>query len=90
MEEQITQFLINLAPAITAVATIIGATIAIIKSLKQTSSEIIADADIKALVKENQELRKNNQAILQAMREQTREMNKTRQEIQMQRRNYRR
>ena len=90
MEEQITQFLINLAPAITAVATIIGATIAIIKSLKQTSSEIRADADIKALVKENQELRKNNQAILQAMREQTREMNKTRQEIQMQRRNYRR
>lgn len=90
MEEQITQFLINLAPAITAVATIIGATVAIIKSLKQTSKDIRSDADIKALVKENQELRKNNQAILQAMREQTREMNKTRQEIQMQRRNYRR
>ena len=87
MEEQITQFLINLAPAITAVATIIGATVAIIKSLKQTSSEIRSDADIKTLVEDNQKLRRDNQALVQAMREQTKELNKTRQE--MQRRNYR-
>lgn len=87
MEEQITQFLINLAPAITAVATIIVSTVAIIKSLKQTSSEIRSDADIKTLVEDNQRLRKDNQALVQAMREQTKELNKTRQE--MQRRNYR-
>lgn len=87
MEEQITQFLINLAPAITAIATIIGATVAIIKSLKQTSNEIRSDADIKTLVEDNQKLRRDNQALVQAMREQTKELNKTRQE--MQRRNYR-
>ena len=87
MEEQITQFLINLAPAIAAVATIIVSTVTIIKSLKQTSSEIRSDADIKTLVEDNQKLRKDNQALVQAMREQTKELNKTRQE--MQRRNYR-
>ena len=43
---------------------------------------------ITKIVEENQKLRKDNQAIVQAMREQTKEMNKTRQE--MQRRNYRR
>ena len=88
MEEQITQFLINLAPAITAVATVIVATVKTVSTLKQTSKEIRSDADIKALVEENQKLRKDNQAIVQAMREQTKEMNKTRQE--MQRRSYRR
>lgn len=88
MEEQITQFLINLAPAIAAVATVIVATVKTVSTLKQTSKEIRSDADIKALVEENQKLRKDNQAIVQAMREQTKEMNKTRQELQ--RRNYRR
>lgn len=87
MEEQITQFLINLAPAIAAVATVIVATIKTVGTLKQTSKEIRSDADIKALVEENQRLRKDNQALVQAMREQTKELNKTRQE--MQRRNYR-
>ena len=88
MEEQITQFLINLAPAIAAVATVIVAAIKIVGTLKQTSNEIRSDADIKALVEENQRLRKDNQAIVQAIREQSKELNKTRQE--MQRRNYRR
>lgn len=87
MEEQITQFLINLAPAIAAVATVIVAAIKIVGTLKQTSSEIRSDADIKTLVEDNQKLRKDNQALVQAMREQTKELNKTRQE--MQRRNYR-
>ena len=87
MEEQITQFLINLAPAIAAVATVIVAAIKIVGTLKQKSSEIRSDADIKTLVEDNQKLRKDNPALVQAMREQTKELNKTRQE--MQRRNYR-
>lgn len=90
MEEQITQFLINLTPAILAAATIITAAVKIIKSFKQTSNEIRTDANLKDLVEENKELRKENRAILQAMREQNREASKLRQEIQMQRRNNRR
>ena len=70
MEEQITQFLINMAPAITAIVTVIVATVNMVKSFKKTSNEIRSDADIRALVEENQKLRKENAAIVQSVREQ--------------------
>lgn len=70
MEEQITQFLINMAPAITAIVTVIVATVNMVKSFKKTSNEIRSDADIRSLVEENQKLRKENAAIVQSVREQ--------------------
>ena len=90
MEEQITQFLINLAPAIVDILAVIFLSMKVIGTVKTTSNEIRSDADIKSLVKENQELRKENKALIQVMREQNKESSKLRQEIQLQRRNHRR
>ena len=82
MEEQITQFLINMAPAITAIVTVVVATVNMIKSFKKTSNEIRSDADIKSLVEENQRLRKENQAIVQSNRELIKATYKLHQDLQ--------
>ena len=85
MIDQITQFLINLAPAIVAATTVIIAAAKAIKSFKETSSEIKSDANIKSLVDENKRLRETNDALANELREEIRATRELRKSIEIQR-----
>lgn len=81
MEEQITQFLINIAPSIAGAITIIVAVVKMCKSFKNTSAEIRSDANVKELIKENQKLREENREIAQSVRQLTGEINRFKKDI---------
>lgn len=65
----ITNIIIEYSGDIIVLIGFIASVCKVISSNKQTTAEIKADANVKALVEENKELRKQNQEIIQCIQE---------------------